>query len=85
MCVWIQQLFFTIGLVTNESLVDAMIFVKDLDDCVIDIVFKAWKRLTLQQAMYVNVDCDEEKVEANNGEAQFGDGGGLAYFAFAPM
>ena len=82
MCVWIQQLFFTIGLVTNESLVEAMIFIKDLDNCVIDIVFKAWKRLTLQQAMYVNVDCDEEKVEASKGEA-FGDGGGLAYSAFA--
>lgn len=83
MCVRIQ-LFSTVGLVTNKSLVEAMIFVKDLDDCVINIVFKAWKRLTLQQAMYINVDCDEEKVEASKGEAQFGDGGGLAYSAFAP-
>ena len=62
-----------------------MIFVKNIYDCVIDIVFKAWKTLTLQQAMYVNIDCDEEKVEASKVEAQFGDGGGLAYYAFAPM
>ena len=61
-----------------------MIFVKNIYDCVIDIVFKAWKMLTLQQAMYVNIDCDEEKVEASKGEAQLGDGGGLAYYAFAP-
>lgn len=61
-----------------------MIFIKNIYDCVIDMIFKAWKRLTLQQAMYVNVDCDEEKVEASKGKAQFGDGGGLAYYAFAP-
>ena len=61
-----------------------MVFVKNIYDCVIDVVFKAWKRLTLQQAMYVNVDCDEEKVEASKEKAQFGDGGGLTYYAFAP-